>query len=115
MIGSATDLYLELEVDEYDITKIKLGQQAYIMLDSYTDQAFEASITRIVPLMDERSRTFKVEARFKQRPPALYPNLTCEASIVLQKKEKTLTIPAAYVVDGRAVPHSAEVPAEMPR
>ena len=103
VIGSAADLYLELEVDEYDITKIKLGQQAYISLDSYTGQSFEATITRIVPLMDERSRTFKVEARFKQRPPALYPNLTCEASIVLQKKEKALTIPAAYLIEGNEV------------
>ncbi len=103
VIGSAADLYLELEVDEYDITKIKLGQQAYISLDSYTGQAFEATVTRIVPLMDERSRTFKVEARFKQRPPALYPNLTCEASIVLQKKDKALTIPAAYLIEGNEV------------
>lgn len=103
VIGSAADLYLELEVDEYDITKIKLGQQAYISLDSYAGQSFEATITRIVPLMDERSRTFKVEARFKQRPPALYPNLTCEASIVLQKKDKALTIPAAYLIEGNEV------------
>jgi len=103
VIGSATDLYLELEVDEYDIRQVKLGQQAFVSLDSYAGQAFKAEITRIVPLMDERSRTFKVEARFVERPPTLFPNLTVEASIVLRTKERAITIPAAYLVEGDIV------------
>ena len=101
IIGSALDLYLELEVDEYDIRQVKPGQKAYITLDSYRDHAFEAEVTRIVPYMDERSRTFKVEARFVERPPTLYPNFTVEASIVLRTKENALLVPASYVVDGR--------------
>ncbi len=103
VIGSATDLYLELEVDEYDITRVEVGQEAFITLDSYSDQAFRSSVTRIVPLMDERSRTFRIQARFIERPPKLYPNLTAEASIVLKKKEGVVTIPASYIVDGAFV------------
>ncbi len=99
IIGSATDLYLDLEVDEYDIRRIEPGQQVYVTLDSYGEQAFEAKVTRIIPFMDERSRTFKVEAEFVQRPPTLFPNLTAEASIVLQMKENALRVPASYVVD----------------
>jgi len=103
VIGSATDLYLELEVDEYDITRVKPGQKALISLDSYSGKAFAAEVTRIIPIMDERSRTFRVEARFTERPPMLFPFLTAEASIVLRTKEKALTIPAAYLIDGNYV------------
>ncbi len=103
VIGSASDLYIELEVDEYDIRQVRPGQIAYITLDSYTGQVFPAEIARVIPLMDPRSRTFKVEARFTQKPPTLYPNLTAEASIVLRVKEKALTVPAGYVVDGAYV------------
>lgn len=103
VIGSANDLYLELEVDEYDITHVKPGQRVFIRLDSYSGKTFPAEITRIIPIMDERSRTFKVEARFTERPPALYPYLTAEASIVLRTKEKALTVPASYVIDGAYV------------
>lgn len=99
IIGSATDLYLELEVDEYDIRLIEVGQRVYVTLDSYADETFEAKVSRIIPYMDERSRTFKVEARFVQRPALLYPNLTVEANIVLRVKENALRIPANYVVD----------------
>lgn len=100
VVGSASELYLELEVDEYDIRELKPGQQAFVSLDSYAGRSFAAELTRIIPYMDERSRTFRVEARFVDRPPTLYPNLTVEASIVIRRKEDALTIPAAYVVDG---------------
>lgn len=100
VLGSATDLYLELEVDEYDIRLVKPGQQAFITLDSHDGTAFEAGVTRIIPLMDPRSRTFKVEARFEKVPPQLYPNLTAEANIVLRTKENALTIPASYLLPG---------------
>lgn len=99
IVGSATDLYLELEVDEYDIRQVKAGQKAFITLDSYEGQVFEATVTRIIPYMDARSRTFNVEARFVDRPPTLFPNLTVEASIVLRTKENALLVPASYVVE----------------
>ncbi len=103
VIGSASDLYLEMEVDEFDIRRIKPGQKVFVTLDSYAGEAFEAEVTRIIPLMNERSRTFKVEARFTKRPPQLYPNLTVEASIVIRTKENTLLVPASYIVDGTYV------------
>jgi multidrug efflux pump subunit AcrA (membrane-fusion protein) len=103
VVGSAHDLYLELEVDEFDIRLIKPGQKVFVTLDSYADTAFEAEVTRIIPLMNERSRTFQVDARFIQRPPVLYPNLTVEASIVLRTKPSALLVPASYIVDGSAV------------
>jgi HlyD family secretion protein len=103
VVGSATDLYLELEVDEYDITQVKPGQRVVVALDSYQGKTFAAEVTRIIPIMDERSRTFKVEARFTERPPALFPYLTAETSIVLRTKEKALTVPASYVIEGNYV------------
>ncbi len=103
VIGSATDLYLELEVDEKDITRVKPGQVVQVALEIEAGRAFKAEITRIIPIMDERSRTFTVEARFKEVPAILYPNLTVEASIVLREKARALTVPASYIVNGSSV------------
>ncbi len=103
VVGSASDLYLELEVDEFDIRLVKPGQRVLVTLDSYADTAFQAQVSRIIPLMNERSRTFQVDARFVHRPPVLYPNLTVEASIVLRTKQNALRVPASYIVDGAYV------------
>ena len=94
LVGRADQFIVELEVDEYDITKVKPGLAVRISLDSYNGYAFQGKVTRIVPNMDLRSRTFRVEASFTELPPRLFPNLTVEASIVLNFKNMALTIPA---------------------
>lgn len=72
-------------------------------MDSYKGQVFEAVVEKINPLMSERSKSFTIDAGFITQPPALYPNLTCEANIVIQEKEKTLTIPRAYLLENNYV------------
>lgn len=99
LLGDASAYTLLLQVDENDIIHVKPGQQVFITLDSYKGQVFEARVDAINPLMNERSRTFEVEATFVKQPETLYPNLTFEANIVLQIKEKALTIPRSYLVD----------------
>ena len=46
---------------------------------------------RLLELIDEL-------AQFEKAPEQLYPNLTAEANIIIQTKEKTLTIPRNYLV-----------------
>ena len=103
VIGDSGNFILELQVDEYDITKLKIGQHAFVSLDSYKGQVFEATVTKIDPMMNERSRSFKIEAVFINRPPRLYPNLTVEANILIQKKSNALIIPRNYLINDSMV------------
>jgi len=98
LIGDANEFILELQVDEYDIARIRPGQKVLLNLDSYKGQVFEARVTKINPAMNERTRSFTVEAGFVTTPPALYPNLTTEANIVIRAKEEALTIPRDYLL-----------------
>jgi HlyD family secretion protein len=99
IVGDADAFILELQVDEYDIVKVKLGQKVFISMDSYKGQVFEAKVEKINPIMNERSRSFMLEASFTTKPPTLFPNLTTEANIVIQTKENALTIPRTYLID----------------
>jgi HlyD family secretion protein len=103
IIGQANSFVLELEVDEKDMVRVRLGQKALITLDSYKSQVFEAIIDKIYPIMDEPSRTFKIEAHFVNPPQKLYPNLTAEANIIIQIKKNTITIPKAYLMQGDSI------------
>jgi HlyD family secretion protein len=97
IIGDANHFLIELQIDEKDIVRVKTGQQLFLAMDSYKGKAFEGKITKINPIMNERTRTFLVEGIFIERPEQLYPNLTCEANIVIHRKEKAITIPRAYL------------------
>lgn len=97
ILGSDTVFVLELQVDESDIASIRVGQQVFVTLDSYRDSVFTATITKVYPMMNTRTKSFTVEARFIASPPRLYANLTAEANIVLQTKQRAIIIPRDYV------------------
>ncbi|MEY4278561.1 MAG: hypothetical protein RL377_565, partial [Bacteroidota bacterium] len=103
IIGNANQFYIELQVDEYDIAKIQKGQKVFVSMDSYKGQAFEAAIEKIYPLMNQKSKSFKVDAVFINQPEHLFPNLSAQANIVIEIKEKAITIPRNYLVDNEYV------------
>ncbi|TSJ46782.1 HlyD family efflux transporter periplasmic adaptor subunit [Fluviicola chungangensis] len=103
VLGSADSFILEMQVDEYDIAKIDLNMRVLVTMDAYKGQVFEARVTKINPLMNERSKTFKVEAVFTKPPKRIFPNTSFEASIVLESKKKVLTIPRTYLLKGDSV------------
>ncbi len=94
---------LELNIDEFDIVKLRKNQKVIVRLDSYKSQVFEAIITAIYPMMNERTRTFKAEAVFTKKPEMLYPNLTLEANIIITEKQQVLTIPTSYLMNDSTV------------
>lgn len=102
-LGSSHSFLIEMQVDEVDIVRLRIGQRALISLDAYDDSVFEAQISKIYPKKDERSQTFKVEARFRQAPEALYPGLAGEGNIVIAAREGALTIPKSYLIPGDSV------------
>ena len=103
VVGRSDAFVLELQVDEFDIARVHPDQRVLLSMDSYKGQLLEARITRVDPILDQRSRTFTVEATFTKAPPALYPYLTTEANIVVEHKDGALTIPATYLIDDRYV------------
>lgn len=103
IIGNANTFKIVMQVDEYDIIKIKKGLKIIVSLDSYKGKTFEAIISKIDPIMNDRSKTFVVEGIFTKQPTVLYPNLSLEANIIIQKKEKVLTIPRNYFINDQYV------------
>jgi HlyD family secretion protein len=100
VIGDDSDFLLELQVDEYDINRVKLGQKIALSMDSYKGQVFECLVTKINPIMNEKIKSFTIEANFVKLPQTLYPFLTCEANIIIQQKQNAITIPRSYLMEG---------------
>jgi multidrug efflux pump subunit AcrA (membrane-fusion protein) len=97
-IIGGNDFIIELNIDEFDISKIKLGQKIIIRMDSYKADVYEATVSYIYPLMNSRTRSFTIEGKFTKKPKVLYPNLTLEANIITEEKNNVLTIPTSYLV-----------------
>ncbi len=97
VIGSSAEFMLEMKIDENDIAVLKAGQKVFVSMDSYKGKTYEAVLSRVLPLMNEKSKSFTAEAVFVNFPDVLYPNLTFEANILIRTKENVLTVPRNYL------------------
>ncbi|MEO6303985.1 MAG: efflux RND transporter periplasmic adaptor subunit [Bacteroidia bacterium] len=103
LLGNRNDFILEMQVDEFDIIKIKKGLPVLVLMDSYKGQVFEAEISVISPIMNERSKTFLVKATFNEPPKILYPFISFEANIIIQTKQNALLIPRNLLLNDSTV------------
>ena len=92
-IGNTDEFKLEMQIDENDIFDLALGQKTYVKISSLPDTILMAKISSINPIMNERTKTFQVEARFEENPPKMFSNLSFEANIEIKSKEMALVIP----------------------
>lgn len=106
LLGGDKQFVLEMQVDEYDIFKVKKDQEVLVTLDSYRGKVFEAKVNTISPMMNESTKTFLVEAVFVKPPQQLYPFISFEANIVIRTKSKALLIPVNYLVNDSTVLNS---------
>jgi HlyD family secretion protein len=99
VIGKQDKFLIEIQVDENDIARVRLGQEIFVTMDSYKDSVFKATVSKIYPIMNTNTGTFTVEGVLTKSPKTLYPHLNLEANILIGRKENVLIIPREYLVD----------------
>lgn len=102
-VGSSTEYVIELWVDEVDISSIRIGQKVFLRLDAYKDTVFQGIIVRMYPDKNLKNQSFKLEAKFDEKPTRLFSGLSGEANIVLSIIPNALVIPQSYLLNDSSV------------
>lgn len=85
--------YIETQLDEEVIGRIKVGQEALVVSSIYPDDVFKAEVYQIAPLVDDQRGTINVRLRFKENPaPALPNNATVSLQIITGKLNDVLVL-----------------------
>ncbi len=87
-------------VDETDIGRIFVGQQASFTVDTYPDVEFTAVITAIQPRAELQGSVVNYLVRLKFAPSAefiLRPEMTAHVRIVVAQRDDVLTAPRATI------------------
>lgn len=103
VVGNASQFLIELQVDESDILKVRLNQKVLLSIESIKDIVYEGAVSKINPYMNDKSKTFTIEASFVKQPQKIYPNTTLEANIVVNSKSNALLIPRKFLMDNDSV------------
>ena len=90
-----TDAYAEFGAIEKDINKIKIGLPVTMTVDSYPQDTFSGEIESISPVVEGKTRTFKVKARIVNEGEKLKAGMFGRVGVQIYQKEHTLVIPSS--------------------
>ena len=90
-----TDAYVEYGIIEKDISKVKIGQEITLSVDSYPQDVFSGEIESISPIVEGKSRTFKVKARVTNEDEKLKAGMFGRVGVLIYEKQNALIIPSA--------------------
>jgi len=92
-----------LEVDELDVPKLKLSQEAIVAFDAIPDGRFNAKVLRVVPQTDLVTKTSKVYLKLTQPVSSIQLGMTATANIIYNTQPNTILIKkAATIKEGKA-------------
>ena len=95
-VTSQEHMSLEIQVDELDISKISLGQEATISVDALGGEQFEAKVTRIASTGENQGGHSKVTVELTvEKSGDMLPGMSASAFIDLGIESGTLCIPVA--------------------
>jgi len=96
-LGNPDSIVVNLDVDEGSISKVQLGQQVLVELNTEKNKTYDAKVSKIYPHFNESSQSYKVEARFLVEMPRLISGTQLQANIITNHKDNTMLIPHVYV------------------
>ena len=99
-IADISEKYAYVEVDEKNITKISLGQKAYIYPSSNPDIAVESYVTKISNLVDKETGTVPIEVAIPPESLDLFLiDLSVTVELVINENKDVLVLNASYILN----------------
>jgi multidrug resistance efflux pump len=102
-IGDANVIYAKISIDESNIRKIKIGQEAVIQLNTNKEKVYKGQIAEILPSFDEATQSFTCKVTFIDTLDFTIVNTQLQANIIIGVNKNALLIPRNYLSFGNYV------------
>src|SRR6266436_2315054 len=100
-VGPPAPMQVVAEINEEEITRIAVGQKAFLRSEAFSAQALRATVSQITPKGDPTRRTFRVYLLLPRDTP-LRIGMTVEVNIIYREKTAAIVVPNE-AVSGDAV------------
>lgn len=92
------DIYVKVQVQEFDIANVKEGQDAIIVFDAYSDKAVKGKVSKIIRTVDNVTGTFEVKVNIiPQKDVNILPGMTSDVTIITDKVKNAQIVPRKYL------------------
>jgi HlyD family secretion protein len=106
LLGMTADGPVELtaQVDEKNLSLLRLGQPARASADAFPGQVFDAAVALIAPAVDASRGTVEVRLAVAAPPAVLRADMTVSVNVDVARKAQALVIPADVIRDPTGEP-----------
>jgi membrane fusion protein, heavy metal efflux system len=96
---------LKAEVYEKDLGRIRVGQSAFITVDTYSNQSFEGKVAYISDVLDPQTRTAHVRCEVGNRDMRLKTDMFANIELPTKLSKQAIALPASALqeVEGKNV------------
>jgi HlyD family secretion protein len=131
-IANLSDMRAEVDVNEADLNRVRMGQAAQVAPDAYPDARYAAAVVKLYPQVDRQKGTLKIEVHILQPDARLLPDMSARITFLAdppaagQAEKPAVFVPAAalrrdgqgtnfvwVVNDGRAQHTSVETAGDV--
>jgi cobalt-zinc-cadmium efflux system membrane fusion protein len=98
IVGSMDEVWAMANVYESDISKIKVGYDAYITTISYPDRVYKGKIDKIFNIMDSESRVLKARITLENKDIQLKPEMFAKVIVRYATEETKIVIPSKAII-----------------
>lgn len=91
-MADLTDLQVELDINEDDLPRVRLGQECELQVDSHPDADIQGVVDEIAPRADRQKATVQVKVKILDPPPFLRPEVNARVTFLEDEPEETVEV-----------------------
>jgi HlyD family secretion protein len=100
-IADLTDLQVQADIDEVDISKVFVGQETIITVDAYPEKTFQGLVREIASVTMSRRDvgiTYRIKVHITNPEKILKLGMTANLDLLIENREQILTVPKSAVL-----------------
>jgi multidrug resistance efflux pump len=97
LIGESSEIYAKVNIDESNIHRIKVGQEALLQLNTNKDKTYRGTVAEIYPAFDENTQSFICKITFNETLDFTIVNTQLQSNITVATTKNALLIPRNFV------------------
>ncbi len=83
-MANLDDMRAEVDVNESDLARIRLGQEAEVVPDAYRDARYAAKVVKLYPQVNRQKGTLKVEVQVQNADARLLPDMSVRVNFLAE-------------------------------
>jgi HlyD family secretion protein len=103
---------VEVETDENNLGKLRVGQPVIAFVPAFPDQPFRGTLTQIGPFVDTERGVVRLKITPEDLPEFVLPNMTVDVSIEVRRADKALALPVSAIALQASPPHVLTIDAD---